>query len=202
MIGIVFAHCLTTKDGLQRTGGFGFQNRLPWPRSDADMKNFRTVTKDSICVMGANTFRSLETPLKGRDNVVYCSRATSCIPNPEIGDVKTKDGSLPDRIYSSDKFSISEMIEVLKGQKRDIMIIGGPRLIEDAVKAGIVDCAYVTKFSGYYETDTLIDLNILENYTLTLGHSDPDNKLKFEFYLKSKGEALKQINRAWYAVKK
>ena len=57
-------------------GGIGYNNDLPWPRIDLDMRWFMDHTKDNVVVMGSRTWDSLgiHKPLKNRINYVVSSQ--------------------------------------------------------------------------------------------------------------------------------
>ncbi|AWY10200.1 hypothetical protein [Vibrio phage VP-1] len=49
-------------------------NELAYINKD-DMKYFRTVTKNAVCIMGSKTFESLPGLLKGREHIVLTSQS-------------------------------------------------------------------------------------------------------------------------------
>ncbi|SRR6266508_2560623 len=59
---------------VDRKGAIGKGGQLPWHYS-ADMKFFREVTTGHACVMGYNTWLTLQRPLKERLNIVLSRRA-------------------------------------------------------------------------------------------------------------------------------
>ncbi len=67
MIGIIAAVSINGVIGLKK------ENCLPFSYPE-DMKHFRETTKDSIVVMGRNTFESIGRPLPKRENIVISSK--------------------------------------------------------------------------------------------------------------------------------
>ena len=86
-------------------GGIGQSNNLPWHISE-DLKNFKSLTLNSIVIMGRKTWESLPLkPLPNRRNIIF---SHSNIPNVEV--------------YSN----IQDCINVLKKELiSKIFIIGG-----------------------------------------------------------------------------
>lgn len=140
MLQVVFATCATkTVDGNTEIA-FGLDDGLPWGHIRQDMINFRNRTKNTVLIMGAKTWESLNAPLPGRRSVVVIS--------PGRGKPKTKNGTSPDEIMYPDEF-----ISFLEGEiivtstatsdypwdtivdrnTYDVSIIGGKGLIEQAV---------------------------------------------------------------------
>jgi Dihydrofolate reductase len=52
-----------------KNGVIGNGNTLPW-KSNGDMKHFAKHTKGKVCIMGSNTFHSINPPLKDRFVIV------------------------------------------------------------------------------------------------------------------------------------
>jgi dihydrofolate reductase len=51
--------------------GIGANNDLLWQRNlPADLKHFKEVTMSSAIIMGFNTYKSIDRPLPGRQNIV------------------------------------------------------------------------------------------------------------------------------------
>ena len=55
--------------------GFGDGNTMPWPRSQGDLKRFKSITTGHTVVMGANTWSSdIPHPFPNRRNCVLSSK--------------------------------------------------------------------------------------------------------------------------------
>ena len=141
MIKIVFA--------VGEDNSFGFQNRLPWPHNKQDMLNFARETKDSVVVMGANTFISLPHLLPGRTHAVISSRVG-------FDRVLTRDGCRPDIIAFGD---IDNLLAELSDVYETVCVIGGPKVIADCLH--LADEIVLTSIAGSYEHDVSFDADVL-----------------------------------------
>ena len=133
-IGVIFA-C----DG---QGGIGINNEMPWHFPE-DFKQFRRVTMGKPMIMGRKTFDSLPGMLAGREHMVITS-------SPD---------SLPDHEMVYCARDLADAIDQYTCGSGDdvemVWIIGGKRVIEEAVK--VADVVRLTKVLGTYETDVKID---------------------------------------------
>ena len=60
----------------EHSGGMGQGDQLPWPHLSQDLKNFSSLTRNQVVIMGRKTWDSnMPTPLPKRINVVITSRA-------------------------------------------------------------------------------------------------------------------------------
>lgn len=165
MIKIVFA--------VGEDNSFGFQNRLPWPHNKQDMLNFSRETKDSVLVMGANTFMSLPHMLPGRTHAVITSRTG-------FDRVLTRDGCRPDIIAFGD---IDNLVAELSDVYEDVCIIGGPKVIADSLH--LADEVVLTTIAGSYEHDVAFDSDVLakiKKFRLVGQHWMDDFKLTVNRY--------------------
>lgn len=128
---LVFAAGWDWKD--QPNVAFGLNNALPWGHLKEDLKSFKKNTEGTVLLMGANTFKSLPAKLKGRLHVVMCSTTQG---------LKTRDGSPADQVIHGG--SLSNAISFLQVQypDQDISIIGGKRLILEALDQQLADEIY------------------------------------------------------------
>lgn len=55
---------------IDKNGGIGKNNDLPWGRITEDLRHFKNVTMGNTVIMGRKTFESLPKPLPGRKNLV------------------------------------------------------------------------------------------------------------------------------------
>ncbi|QDH49158.1 dihydrofolate reductase [Pantoea phage Phynn] len=145
---------------------FGYQQGLPWGHLKEDLKNFKEITKDSILLMGGQTFRSLPGKLPGRMHTVLSSDGSQIVAkNGERADIVFKGGSL------------SATIDVLRGTypDKDISIIGGKRMIEECISSTLVDEIHSTSIcidpSKTLSFDVCLDhgtiTSIQEKYSLS-----------------------------------
>lgn len=135
-------------------GEFGYKNQLPWGKPiKEDMKRFAKLTKEAgTVVMGANTFKSLPSKLKGRMNVclVKFGRDTS--------DLRASDGGVPDLVLSYSQNlpwnSVDNRLEQMGIES--YAVIGGPSIINHSLS--VIDTVYLTHIMGEFEHDVKIEL--------------------------------------------
>lgn len=141
MLQVVFATCTTkTIDG-ETEIAFGLNDTLPWGRVHQDMINFRNRTNNTVMIMGAKTWESLNAPLPGRRSVVVGDFLYRGIP-------RTKNGSVPTEVMTLKEFELflkGDIIvtstataeygwdTIVDRKSHDVSIIGGKGLIEQAV---------------------------------------------------------------------
>lgn len=141
MLQVVFATCATkTVDGNTEIA-FGLNDTLPWGRIQQDMINFRNRTSNTVMIMGAKTWQSLNAPLPGRRSVVVCDFLYRGKPS-------TKNGTLPSEVMTLKEFELFLKGDVIvtstataeygwdttvDRKSHDVSIIGGKGLIEQAV---------------------------------------------------------------------
>ena len=119
-------------------GGISRNGQLPWPKNEADLAYFRSVTLHNTVVMGRKTWDSVSLrPLPLRKNIVISSN-TNIAPE--------SDAVYPD---------INKAIQDLYKDK--IFIIGGAMLFESCLDK--IDYIYLTHIFGNYECDTYISLD-------------------------------------------
>lgn len=61
---------------------------LPWTKQKGDMRHFMNVTKNSVVIMGKNTWLSIGRPLNGRFNIIVSSslNVTDIISNNKLSE--------------------------------------------------------------------------------------------------------------------
>jgi dihydrofolate reductase len=128
-------------------GGIGYQNRLPWPFLNGDLKRFKELTSNQVIVMGRNTWKSLpKKPLPHRLNIVVSSQKLELPPGAIC-------------VNSLDHFSVF----------KDAWIIGGNKLLLSAWD--LIDEIHLSITSTEYTCDTFIDLVKLKNEFKVYGAS-------------------------------
>ena len=118
--------------------GFSRYNKIPWFFTD-DMNYFNERTASAVCIMGRNTAHDLRKPLENRDCIVI----TGAHDHPP--------GFIQVRSFD----------EALKKAKqlacgREVFVIGGSRLIEEAVKSNYLDTIYYTRISQAFKCDNFV----------------------------------------------
>ena len=106
------------------------QRTIPWNIPE-DVEQFRAHTKNSVVLMGANTYQTLPQPLPDRRNIVVTRQLSEVRPG----------------------FELANDLEELIGQSQnmDMWVIGGAELFKTALK----HCQelYLTHVSGDYHCD-------------------------------------------------
>ena len=144
---------------MDKNGLIGKDGKLPWPRLDADMKHFRSVTRGKPVIMGRKTFDSLPGgPLKGRLNIVLTRRPS---------------------FRSSHGCMVAHSVEEVLAQfheSKEIVVIGGAEIyrlfLPHAQKM------YITYVHGEFTGDThfpLFDEGEWENVHSTIQVVDSKN---------------------------
>lgn len=104
-------------------------NTLPWKHLPKDMKYFQEYTKDSVLIMGHNTWESLPPKkLPGRFCIVI---ATKPLTTPA------------DVVVDSFARAITIATKLTMNTRTDVCVIGGKRVLEEA--ASIVDEVSMTQ---------------------------------------------------------
>ncbi len=115
-----------------RNGVIGANKQLPW-RLPADLKHFRKITIGNPVIMGRRTWESIGRPLPDRRNIVISRNPAFSAPGCETAD------------------SVEAALAMVAGV-RDVMIIGGAAIYQDAMK--YVTRMYVTEVNADVEGDT------------------------------------------------
>lgn len=104
----------------------GFNGIIPW-RIPEDLARFKTLTMNSVVIMGRKTYESIDHPLNGCVNIIITNQtnytASGC----------TVVNSLKNALLKASEFA-----------KKDVFIIGGASIYKEAIKAEIVDIYYLT----------------------------------------------------------
>ena len=172
--------------------GISKYNKMPWYFSD-DLKHFSNTTINNICIMGSKTAKDLGKPLTKRDNIVISS-------NDDCADLG--EGFIIVRNLEA-AFKKAQELSFLD---KEIFIIGGSRLFNEAFKLNNLDKIYYTHINQSYDCDNFVDplldrddmnyeiLNrikvsnsvLKENGTLNIMNNIGDIELTFYLIKKSK----------------
>lgn len=130
---------------------FGYEQGLPWGHCREDLQNFKRVTKDSVLIMGAQTFRSLPGKLPGRLHVVLSDSGSQLV---------TKNGDRPDMVINGG--SLSNALCALKETypDKDISVIGGKRMIEEVLTYSLADEVHLTFMKPHWRVELPYDVAI------------------------------------------
>jgi dihydrofolate reductase len=118
--------------------GISKNNKMPWYFTD-DLKFFNKTTLNHICIMGSTTAKDLGKPLYKRDNIVISSN------------------------YNNNDFIIVRNFEEalkkaneLATLDKEIFIIGGSRLFNEAIKSDKLDKIYYTHINKSFGCDNFV----------------------------------------------
>jgi dihydrofolate reductase len=157
--------------------GISRDNKMPWHFTD-DLKHFNKVTLNNICIMGSTTAKDLGKPLCNRDNIVISSN-DDCI---DLGK------NLPNYNYN-DFIIVRNFESALKRATelsiygKEIFIIGGSKLFNEALKSDKLDKIYYTHINQSFDCDNFIN-PILDR-----------NDMKYEIINKIKVSSTSMISR-------
>jgi dihydrofolate reductase len=156
-----------------RNLGIGNNGRIPWYISE-DLKYFKNLTKDSIVVMGRNTYDSIPStrkPLKDRINIVLTTTPDRYKSHDNL--IYTNDSQL---YYWINHFCKTNLY-------KKVFIIGGQEIYKKWINK--VDNLYVTYIDNTYVCDVFFP-NYKENFVL-------NNVIK-EDYSEQEGCYVKYMN--------
>lgn len=132
--------------------GIGKYNSIPWHLPE-DLKHFKRLTNNQICVMGRNTWESLPEkfrPLPSRVNIIISS---SYVDNQD------KFLSKFCGLHNAPLFCFEDLDSALNSAKllypdKEIFVIGGGQLYKAALEKNLVDEMIVSEVEGCYDCDT------------------------------------------------
>ena len=119
---------------MDKFGIIGINNKMPW-HIPSELKYFKSITQDSIVIMGSNTFHSIGHPLSDRINIVV-SKKLNLEDTPELYVRESVENSIDLAWYLA-----------LKEQK-NIFIIGGASIYEQTIS--YINKAYITVLDVSY----------------------------------------------------
>jgi dihydrofolate reductase len=137
-------------------GGIGFQGHLPW-KNPQDLANFKKQTMGSSLIMGRLTWESLPKtvrPLPGRISYILSRQAAFNIQPMEC-EYNISKGYKEDTVFLARSIpNALSHIGQSRAYNRDIYIIGGAQVYEEALKLEIVDRIILTRMKRVYQCDT------------------------------------------------
>jgi len=139
---------------IDKAGGIGINNQLPW-RLPEDLAHFKRVTTGHAIIMGRKTFESIGRPLPNRRNIVVTRNA-----NWEHENVHTA-------------ASLQEALRLVAGSPA--FIIGGAQIFAESMD--LADQLIVTEIDKTFECDTffpLIEKDQWEETARELHYSEPN----------------------------
>lgn len=124
----------------------GLKNNIPW-NCPEDVKRFKNFTKNNTVIMGRKTYEAIGKPLVDRNNVVI-TRSLSAFQKVE-------------GIYTAN--SIQNALDIASKFKKDIYIIGGEEIYNQAIDLGIIDYFYITIIDAQMHGDAFFDIKNLDS---------------------------------------
>jgi len=130
--------------------GISKYNKMPWYFPD-DLKFFNHTTLNNICIMGSTTAKDLGKPLYNCDNIVISSN----------DDCKDLGKLLPDYNYN-DFIIVRNFEQALNKAKelaildKEIFVIGGSRLFNEALQSDKLDKIYYTQINKSFDCDNFV----------------------------------------------
>jgi dihydrofolate reductase len=169
--------------------GISKHNKMPWYFPD-DLKFFNATTINNICIMGSTTAKDLGKPLYNRDNIVISS-------NDECKDLGKL---LPDYNYN-DFIIVRNFEEALNKAKelaildKEIFVIGGSRLFNEALQSDKLDKIYYTHINKSFDCDNFV--------TSILGREDMTYTILNKIKTITKNNTLVgEVELTFYLIKK
>ncbi|MDR2068010.1 MAG: dihydrofolate reductase [Holosporaceae bacterium] len=133
--------------------GVSKNRSIPWSFPE-DRRLFYAKTKNSVLVMGKNTFlETEEIPLKGRIN---------CVVSRELSLKGHNDESI---VKFQPNVRIFQTIEDVCAEYDDFWLIGGAKLYNYALNKNLVDYALITRLHRRHNADTFLDYFHFEKFS-------------------------------------
>lgn len=137
----------------EKNKGIGYNNAMPWPFLQDDLKYFKLLTTNNVVIMGSNTWKSLKyKPLPNRINIVLS---------------KTHSYSGNDRADHTFSDPESALIFCDKEyQDKEIFIIGGQQVYD--ITMPLIDRFFITEIDKEYTCDKFFNFDyVLKNFEKT-----------------------------------
>ena len=124
----------------KKTNGIGKENKISW-KNKADLQWFKNITignNNNGVIMGYNTFRSINKPLKNRINIVLTKDINK---HPDLIELQNNNEYINNLFICT---SIEDAIEKAKYlELESAFIIGGYQIYLEALQKDIVDILYI-----------------------------------------------------------
>jgi dihydrofolate reductase len=136
--------------------GIGKDNTLLW-NIPQDLKRFAELTKDSVVVMGHNTFKSIpkhKRPLKNRHNIVISNNYETL----------QKDNAHHENLIFCALDQVQHILEGLKQRYVTCYFIGGQSIYEAFIDQ--VNVVHITRIYKDYECDRFFPQSYKNNFMM------------------------------------
>lgn len=132
-------------------GGFGKAGKIPWNEPE-DLKHFKEVTKDSICIMGRRTYEDMVEMRKGK------KIGKSILPGRECY-VLTRDNNA-DFEGATIASGLRDVLDKIKDtNQKPIFVIGGEKLFIEALSWA--KRVHMTVVEGDHKCDKFFPIDFL-----------------------------------------
>lgn len=143
--------------------GIGKDGKLPWHLPE-DLANFKKITKNSICIMGYNTYKEIADLFKYEDTRKFLPNRISIVITsrfiPHSGgpyDDFSKNGGM---VTAK---SITDALNLVSERNDDIFFLGGVGIFNEAI--ALVDKIYFTSIRENFNCDTTFPIdNLFEHF--------------------------------------
>lgn len=123
-----------------KLGVVGKDNKLPWAKNSADLKEFNRLTRETICIMGRLTYQSIYDmtggPLKDRTNWVVTSKPEGYAYSTFV-DISNVWFDKFDKVLALSRLAYGNPNYVVN-------LIGGPTLCKHFLELGLVDSVVIS----------------------------------------------------------
>ncbi|MEM6632389.1 MAG: dihydrofolate reductase [Bacteroidota bacterium] len=152
-------------------GVIGKNNDLPWHLPE-DFRHFKRHTQGKTIIMGRKTFDSLGKPLPNRRHIVITRNTKYAAEGIEV------------------VHSLNAALALAKAEK-EVFIIGGAVLFEEAFANNLIDKVYLTTVHAEVEGDVIFFLPNENNWKITeVDARQADEKNEYAFTFKTLVKAL------------
>lgn len=136
---------------IDREGGYAKDHKIPWHYPE-DLAHFQLITKDSICIMGKNTYLDINEKVgeAGKESV---------LPGRTCFVVSTTLESVPNATVVKSVNDVYTKLEPSMIRDKPIIFLGGSRIFEEAIH--LVDGVIVTVIDDVHDCDTFFPTDIL-----------------------------------------
>lgn len=146
---------------VDKNGGFGYKGNIPWKNEDfakEDFQHFKTLTTNSICVMGYRTYEEILS-MKTKNNKDI---NTPLLPDRESFVVTRRYDILPENPAVKFVKNIRDVCENYNKENKEIFILGGEKLFIEALP--FTKTIYMTIVNQIYECDRFFPLNYVQQH--------------------------------------
>lgn len=154
---------------VDESGGFGKAGKIPWidePVAKTDLKRFKQLTANGVCIMGRNTYEDIA-KIRGNSDPILPNRK-SYVVSKTIGDIvgATVVSDLREAVERETSFDGTE--------NKKIFVIGGEKLFIEALPW--TSHIYMTIVNGHYDCDRFFPFeSLVKNFKIVSGNKEPDH---------------------------